>query len=159
MTHCGIQLRDDESCAELVRQSVLDLGFKYAKLAEEAKSTREATSAFRLAEKAFRLALDAEKQMLIKRDPDKMGLIFLSQIHGMTKRSLIWVKYLDYCTAQNLLPMNKGQLFKKLEQLGFVLKKSNGEAVILPPRKIDGKLLEARSDASNLGIDIDFEAP
>lgn len=150
-------LQPDESCAESIRESVLSLGFKYAKLAEEAKSVREAKAAFGLADKAFRLALDAEKQMIIRKDYSRMNLAFLSQISVTMERSAVWTKYMDFCSEQKLLPMNKGQLFKKLEQLGFTLKKS-GSVLVCPPSRPTNELLEARNDAASLQIDVNFEA-
>jgi len=120
-----------DSNSNRVIEDASELGKKYLKAAKEATNTKSASLALSVAERAFTLAAKMEKDLnLSKQDSYK---IFLDQIDTEVGRPELWLMYLNYCRNNNIIPLLKGQFFRKLEKLDFKLRKLNGEVVVTPP--------------------------
>lgn len=128
---------------EEIYETMMDLGRKFAKQAGEATSAKSAKTAFDMAEKAFRLAMQVKKS---DRRPIDFNYAFLSQFDAPLKRSDLWREYLDFCSVYELEPISKGELFAKLARVGFVVKKGRrGDCMVHPP-KSPPRILQVASE-------------
>jgi len=107
----------------------MELGKKYLREAVKASSTKSASLALSVAERAF--ALSSKMHSDFKAEGSYAD--FLLKVTYSISRSKLWLMYLDYCEEKEAIPLPKGQFFEKLTQLDFRIKKTNGAVLVIPP--------------------------
>lgn len=126
-----------------IHDAMMEIGRKYSTLAKNAESVKHARGAMDLAERAFRLALLAKKEIR-KGNLVDFNHAFMSTLGEKMLRSQVWIQYNTFCLDHDLIPVTKGELFEKLKQLGFTFKKhSGGDYYVHSPLKQPQILIEA----------------
>jgi hypothetical protein len=123
-----LEILESDSLAE----DAMELGKKYLKEAIKAGNTKSASSALSVAERAF--ALSSKMNTDFKDGGSYTD--FLLQVTCTISRPELWLMYLEYCEEKGVIPLPKGQLFGKLTQLKFKVKKTHGNVLVIPPRSL-----------------------
>jgi hypothetical protein len=107
----------------------MELGKKYLKEAIKASSTKSASLALSVAERAF--ALSSKMYSDFKAEGSYAD--FLLRVTCSVSRPKLWLMYLNYCEEKGAIPLPKGQFFEKLTQLDFRIKRTHGDVLVIPP--------------------------
>lgn len=99
----------------------MELGMRFASMAKEAKSAREAKTAFDMAVKAYGIVLNASSEEI-----KDFNMIFIGGLKGGENRADVWKDYQLYCVANNLIGLKKGELFEMMKGQGIYFHRSDG---------------------------------
>lgn len=123
----------DDFTGEGLVENLKGLSEKYVQVAKDATSTKAASMALTVAERALAMLMKIQKE-----NDEASGTIhttFLSQVNAVLLRSQLWNMYVDYCEMRDMKPLRKCDFFDKLALMDFTVKRVSGQMKVYPPRK------------------------
>jgi hypothetical protein len=111
-----------------ISDRMFKVGNDFMDAVDNAKSLREKKVAFNLAKEAFALVIKSEPK------PVTDGtLMFLEGINANLLRSDLWAMYLNWCTIQDVQPVQKAKFFDTMKGAGFRVKRIDKGFIAIPP--------------------------